>query len=559
VIGHRLGSRYELRRALGRGGTGQVYEAWDTKLGQRVAVKLLHERVGGDPGLVAGLTGSVKAAARVRHPNVVAIREVGHDGERHFMVMDLVEGRSVAELLRAGPLAPEWAAAIAADVCLALDQAHRRGVAHLDLEPANILVTGGGKVKVTGFGARQVGVAPDLAGWTASVGAAEYLAPEQAAGRYADGRADFYALGCCLYEMLTGRPPFGRVGEPNGDGTLSRLSLAARHLRDTPVPPHQFQPGMPAALDRVVLRALAKHPDARYQTAEEFRRDLDRFGRRSATAPPAPARESGADLGAGAPAWGAEASRDATAPVATRPAEVVLSRPAPVRAAAPSPAWAVRAPVATAGGASAAPASPQPVGDPPTPGAAPPDPRAPARGGRPAPATRRPARRVYLLVTSVAALLLAFGGTVAALSGFGTGDGGNQAAPPPRPSPESFVPPTTLAVASPTEPSTAETTTTTTAAPTTSVVATTSTAGQAATVAVPRVVGDDLGEAAAKLARQGLGTRVQAVPVKARPREGKVLDQEPPAGARVARGTIVTVTVGTRSELGTRSDRAGSG
>jgi eukaryotic-like serine/threonine-protein kinase len=546
VIGHQLGSRYELRRMLGRGGMGQVYEAWDTRLGQRVAVKLLHDRVGGDPALVARLTRDARAVAGAGHPNIVAIREIGRDGERHFMVMELVEGRSVAELLRAGPLAAEQAAAIAADVCLALEHTHRRGFAHLGLKPTNILVTSGGEAKVTDFGLGQVGVAPGRAGGNTFSETAEYLAPEQAAGGYVDGRADFYALGVCLYEMLTGRPPFGRAGEPHGDGTLTGLTIASRHLRDAPVPPHQLQPGVPAALDRVVLRALAKQPDARHQSAEEFLRELDRFSRRTTMAPPG----TGHGIDGGVPAGGVEAAGSATARGTTGSAAIVLWRPAPVRPAASIPAPSGVPPVATAGGAHAAPARLLSADEPRALDAVSHEAEAPARRRRLTPARRR-ARRGYAWVAGLAALLLAVGGTVSALSGSSTSEGRNDTALRPQPGPQSSIPPTTLAARNATGSSTTATTATTattTAPSTTGLVTTTSAAGLPAMVAVLEVVGDDLDEAAAKLARQGLRTRVQAVPVRARPHDGEVLDQDPPAGTQVARGTTVTLTVGRRSD-----------
>jgi serine/threonine-protein kinase len=525
----------------------EVHEAWDAILGRRVAVKLLDERGASDPPLVARFLREAQASAWLAHPNVVAVHDAGRDRGVPFVVMELVEGSSVADLLRDGPLPPERAAAIVSDACLAIEHAHRNAVFHRNLKPSNILLTADGEAKVADFA---------TAGATGQPSATErgipdnpeYLAPEQAAGGVVDGRADLYALGCCLYEMLTGKPPFGRVGDPGGDGpdvaALTPLTIALRHIRDTPVPPHRRRPGVPAALDRVVMRALAKQPDSRQQSAEELRRELDRFRRR----PPAPVTPVAPQALPGdeakpdparrrrAAAVAAVRAAGAFTPAGIRPAGGEPGAAAAVVAVGPEGATAPIGPRVRAGaGAGTAPAAPAGTRT------------GPLRGGH------EPARRRLAALIGLAALtLLAAGGTIAAL------------APPEQRQPDraaAVLPPPSV---EPTPaPTTAQETTTTTAATTTTVPRTsrTTTTRPATTstrpvgnplVTVPDVVGREIGDAAAELSRRRLGTRVEAVPTRRRSQLGEVVRQEPAPGTRVAQGTAVTVVVAMWLDRGSR-------
>jgi serine/threonine-protein kinase len=313
VIGRPLGGRYELRQLLGRGGMARVYEAWDGVLGRRVAVKVLDERLTEEPTLVARFGREARAAAGLAHPNIVAVHDAGQDGPVPFIVMELVVGSALAERLSAGPLPPGEAAAVAADVCLALQHAHRRGVVHRDIKPGNILLGADGRVKVTDFGIAKVASLPGTTGGGTAPGTAEYLAPEQAWSERVDARADIYSLGCCLYEMLTGVPPFGTVGDrldTEGAETgehLTSVQIAVRHLLHPPVPPGELRDGIPDRLAEIVLRALAKRPADRQQGPEELRQDLLPFRR----APAQPAATAAA-------ATTEELPRRATGPVVSR-------------------------------------------------------------------------------------------------------------------------------------------------------------------------------------------------------------------------------------------------
>jgi eukaryotic-like serine/threonine-protein kinase len=261
-----LGSRYEVRSLLGQGGMAEVYLAWDRALRRRVAVKVLAQGLARDPRFVARFRREAHAAASLSHPSIVAVFDTGTEEGTPFIVMELVDGRCLDDLLwEEAPLVAERAARIADAVAGALGHAHRAGIVHRDVKPANIMLAQDGSVKVLDFGiARAVAWTPVTT--TIEVrGTAEYLAPEQVQGRQVDGRSDIYSLGAVTYEMLTGRPPF------TGD---SPLAIAYRHVQEQPAPVRSLNPGVPAAVEAAVMRCLQKSPAARYQRAEEFRRDL---------------------------------------------------------------------------------------------------------------------------------------------------------------------------------------------------------------------------------------------------------------------------------------------
>jgi serine/threonine-protein kinase len=264
-----LGGRYRVERELGRGGMAKVFQGTDTVLGRTVAIKLLAPRFADDEGFVQRFRREAQAAARISHPNIVSVFDTGSDGGVHYIVMEFVEGRTLAEFLTGGGrIMPDRAAAIAQDVCRALDAAHAQGVIHRDIKPGNIMLNPRGEVKVTDFGiARMTTTAETVEQTAAILGTVSYLSPEQAQGQPVDGRSDLYSLGCVLYEMLTGRPPF--LGE-------SPVAVASKQVLEQPVPPSRMNGDVTADLDAVVLRALAKNPANRYQSAEELRRDLER-------------------------------------------------------------------------------------------------------------------------------------------------------------------------------------------------------------------------------------------------------------------------------------------
>ncbi len=264
-----LGGRYRLEASIGTGGMAQVFRGQDTTLDRQVAIKILAPQFARDPSFVERFRREAQAAARLNHPNIVNVYDTGVDGDTNYIVMEYVEGRTLAEYLaRGGTLAPRKAAEIAEKVAEALAAAHAQGVIHRDIKPANIMVTRDGRVKVMDFGIARLVAGPDTVEQTAAVlGTAAYLSPEQAQGQTVDARSDLYSLGIVLYEMVTGKPPF------TGD---SAMAVAYKHVQETPPPPSSLNADVPPRMDAVVMRALAKNPANRYQSAGEFRDDLMR-------------------------------------------------------------------------------------------------------------------------------------------------------------------------------------------------------------------------------------------------------------------------------------------
>jgi eukaryotic-like serine/threonine-protein kinase len=269
-----LGGRYELDGIVGRGGMAEVFRARDIRLDRVVAVKTLREDLARDATFQARFRREAQSAASLNHPSIVAVYDTGEDdsGPSHvpYIVMEYVDGRTLRELLRDDRrLLPERALEITDGVLRALDYSHRHGIVHRDIKPGNVMLTRTGEVKVMDFGiARAVSDAQATMTQTAQViGTAQYLSPEQARGERVDARSDLYSTGCLLYELLTGRPPF--LGD-------SPVAIAYQHVRENPVPPSRLDPEIPAWADSIVLRAMAKDPGQRYQSAADMRTDIQR-------------------------------------------------------------------------------------------------------------------------------------------------------------------------------------------------------------------------------------------------------------------------------------------
>lgn len=277
-----LGDRYEIGEVIGRGGMAEVHEGRDLRLGRRVAIKILRPDLAKDPAFQARFRREAQSAASLNHPNIVAVYDTGQDtlqpegdnGEPAvvvpYIVMEYVDGMTLRQLLASGRrLLPERALEITAGILSALDYAHRHGIVHRDIKPANVMLTRTGDVKVMDFGiARAINDANStMTSASAVMGTAQYLSPEQARGEVVDARSDLYSTGVVLFELLTGRAPF------TGD---SAVAIAYQHVSEMPASPSQIDSGVTAEVDAVVLRALAKRTDDRYQSASDFRADVER-------------------------------------------------------------------------------------------------------------------------------------------------------------------------------------------------------------------------------------------------------------------------------------------
>ncbi|UXA18181.1 Stk1 family PASTA domain-containing Ser/Thr kinase [Mycobacterium sp. SMC-4] len=267
-----LSDRYEVGEILGFGGMSEVHLARDLRLHRDVAIKVLRADLARDPSFYLRFRREAQNAAALNHPAIVAVYDTGEaetpTGPLPYIVMEYVDGVTLRDIVHTdGPMDPQRAIEVIADACQALNFSHQHGIIHRDVKPANIMISKTGAVKVMDFGiARAIHDAGNPVTQTAAViGTAQYLSPEQARGVKVDARSDVYSLGCVLYEVLTGQPPF--VGD-------SPVAVAYQHVREDPVPPSQRHSDISPELDAVVLKALAKNPDNRYQTAAEMRADL---------------------------------------------------------------------------------------------------------------------------------------------------------------------------------------------------------------------------------------------------------------------------------------------
>ena len=314
-----VGGRYELGELLGRGGMAEVRKGTDSRLGRVVAIKRLRTDLASDSTFQARFRREAQSAASLNHPAIVSVYDTGEelatDGSgvaQPYIVMEFVAGRTLRDILREGrKILPERALEITSGVLSALDYSHRAGIIHRDIKPGNVMLTPSGDVKVMDFGiARAMSDANTMTQTAAVVGTAQYLSPEQARGETVDSRSDVYSAGCLLYELLTGRPPF--VGD-------SPVAVAYQHVREQAAPPSAHDEDLPPAVDAIVMKALAKRLEDRYQSAAAMRSDIERYLAGRPVQAPVPVLEPDPDY-----------QTRATA-VAAPPTESTAVRPQPAR------------------------------------------------------------------------------------------------------------------------------------------------------------------------------------------------------------------------------------
>jgi serine/threonine-protein kinase len=275
-----LAGRYQVGALLGRGGMAEVHAGVDARLGRKVAIKLLKPSLANDPAFRTRFRQEAQAAARMAHPTIVRVFDAGEETARDatgaelqvpFIIMEQVDGKLLKDLVAQGPLDPAEAIRITEGILTALEYSHRAGVAHRDIKPGNVMVTPSGQVKVMDFGiARAISdSSATIAQTSAILGTAQYFSPEQARGEAVDARTDLYSTGVVLYELLTGRPPF------RGD---TAVAVAYQHVSEAPIAPNVLNPSVSPALNAVVLHALAKDRFERFQSAADFRADLEIVG-----------------------------------------------------------------------------------------------------------------------------------------------------------------------------------------------------------------------------------------------------------------------------------------
>jgi serine/threonine-protein kinase len=264
-----LNQRYRLLDRIGAGGMSVVYRAQDLALGRIVAIKILHDSLTGDATFLERFRREAHAAASLSHPNVVTVHDVGQDGNRHYIVMQLVEGQDLKTIIRReAPLSLEKAINLTIQICQGIGYAHRAGFVHCDVKPQNVLVTEDGRALVADFGIARIVTEATASRTDLAWGTPHYFSPEQAAGEKATPSSDVYAIGVILFEMLAGRLPF------EAD---SPTALALMHLRDEPPRVTDLNPEVPLPITKIIHKVLSKEPSARYRTADQFGRILDRY------------------------------------------------------------------------------------------------------------------------------------------------------------------------------------------------------------------------------------------------------------------------------------------
>lgn len=264
--GRILGGRYELIEKIGEGGMAIVYKARCRILDRIVAVKMLKDEYSNDAVFVEKFRTEALSVARISHPNIVNIYDVGQEGETHYIVMEYIDGKTLNEIIaEQAPLQGEKAVDIAIMICDALHHAHEKGIIHRDIKPHNIIITPDGMVKVADFGIARAISSATITYGNNIVGSVHYISPEQAKGEPIDRTTDIYSVGCVLYEMLTGKVPFEAE---------SPITVALKHIHDEPIPPRSLNPKIPPVIEGIIQKAMEKNPAQRFRTAQEMRNVL---------------------------------------------------------------------------------------------------------------------------------------------------------------------------------------------------------------------------------------------------------------------------------------------
>ena len=267
--GKLLGNRYEILENIGNGGMALVYKAKDQVLNRNVAVKILRDEFTTDEEFIKRFSIEAQAAASITHPNIVSVYDVGKDGNLYFIVMELIQGKTLKEIIveEHGALPWKWSVNIAIQIASALETAHKKNIIHRDIKPHNIIITEDGVAKVTDFGIAKAVSNSTITAFGATIGSVHYFSPEHAKGGFTDSKSDIYSLGIVMYEMLTGRVPF------DAD---TPVSVALKHMQEEAKPPIELNPKIPAAVNDIIMKAIRKDTTLRYQSATEMLNDLNR-------------------------------------------------------------------------------------------------------------------------------------------------------------------------------------------------------------------------------------------------------------------------------------------
>ena len=262
-----IGNRYKIQEKIGNGGMATVYKALDQILNRYVAVKVLREEFTTDEEFIKRFNAEAQSAARLTHPNIVSVYDVGQEYNIYYIVMELIQGKTLKQIIEEdGHLSWKWSVNIAIQIASALEMAHKNNIIHRDIKPHNIMITEDGVAKVTDFGIAKAVSNSTITAFGTTLGSVHYFSPEHARGGYTDSKSDLYSLGVVMYEMVTGKVPF------DAD---TPVSIALKHMQEEPVPPIKVNKEIPFAVNQIILKAMKKDPNERYQNASEMIKDLN--------------------------------------------------------------------------------------------------------------------------------------------------------------------------------------------------------------------------------------------------------------------------------------------